>query len=290
MLKLWAVIFMTLDHIGAYLQPFMSEQLYMLLRAVGRLAFPIFAYHVARGYSLTRNPARYFFRMLIFAFAGEVLIRYGYSIASLKTQGTNVMFTFALAIVMITGYRLIWNCGRDMIASLRPITTGPPAMPPPRYDVRVNIFGISLDCRTGTIIGFGLMLAAMILASVIRSDYDIYGLLTVLIFYIVLNLPGPDYQHEDARKLHPAHDPLHEQQAFWLLLVLNVMFSLGNLSQTGASLFWSLLQNFSLLSVPIIFHSRQQRKRPGSLQKYFFYFYYPLHIFLVLLLRVYLSR
>ncbi len=290
MLKLWAVIFMTLDHIGAYLQPFMSEELYMPLRAVGRLAFPIFAYHVARGYSLTRNPARYFSRMLFFAFIGEGLIRYGYGLAGLHIQGTNVMFTFALSIVMITGYRLVWHCGRDMIASMQPITTGPPSLSPPRYDVRVNIFGINLDCRTGAIIGFLFMLAAMIMASAIRCDYDIYGLLTVLIFYIVLNLPGPNYQHEDARKLHSAHDPLHERQAFWLLLVLNIMFSLANLSEAGSSLFWSLLQNLSLLAVPVIFHTARERRRPGLLQKYFFYFYYPVHIFLLLVLRSVISK
>ena len=41
-LKILALVAMTLDHIGVILYPFMPW-----LRAVGRLAFPIFAYMIA---------------------------------------------------------------------------------------------------------------------------------------------------------------------------------------------------------------------------------------------------
>ncbi len=288
MLKFWAVVFMTLDHIGYYLQPFLPAGTVLLLRAAGRLAFPIFAYHVARGYTLTRNPARYFLRMLLFAFGTEAVIRLGYAMAGLTMHWTNVMFTFALGIAMITGFRLMCRCGRDMIASLHPITTGPASLPPPRYDVRVNIFGIDLDARIGAVIGFILMFAAMVTAYQIQSDYDIYGLLTVLIFYIVLEQPDPRCSVQDCRKLHDHHDPFHERQAFWLLLGLNALFTLSRLNES-TPLYWSLLQNLSLLAVPIIFHARPER-RPGPFRKYFFYVYYPLHIFLLLMLRTALQR
>lgn len=289
MLKFWAVVFMTLDHIGYYLSPFLPEGTVLLLRAAGRLAFPIFAYHIARGYSLTRNPARYFFRMLFFAVIAEVIMRLGHSLAGLPMHWTNVLFTFTLAIVSITGFRLICHCGRDMIASLHPITTGPASLPPPRYDVRVNIFGIELDARVGAVIGFILIFASMVTAYQIRADYDIYGLLTVLIFYIVLEQRDPGCTAPDCRKLHDHHDPRRERQAFWLLLGLNVLFTVSRLSESGTPLYWSLLQNLSLLAVPMIFHSGRER-RPGPFRKYFFYLYYPLHTFLLLMLRIALTR
>lgn len=288
MLKFWAVVFMTLDHMGYYLQPFLPAEVYLLLRAIGRLAFPIFAFSVARGYTLTRNPARYFFRMLFFAFASEAVIRLGHAMAGLTMHWTNVMFTFALGIVMITGFRLMFNCGRDMIASLTPVTTGPAALPPPRYDVRVNIFGIDLDARVGAVIGFILIFAAMVTAYQIQSDYDIYGLLTVLIFYVVLVQPDPRCAVQDSRKLHDFHDPHRERQAFWLLLGLNALFTISRLDES-TPLYWSLLQNLSLIAVPIIFHARPE-PRPGLFRKYFFYVYYPLHIFLLLMLRITLFR
>lgn len=53
-LKLLAVLSMTLDHIGLLMFP---QALW--LRAVGRLAFPIFAFMIAEGCSHTRNMGKY---------------------------------------------------------------------------------------------------------------------------------------------------------------------------------------------------------------------------------------
>ncbi len=271
MLKLLAAFFMLLDHIGHYLQPAIPDTLYFLLRAVGRLAFPIFAYSVARGYSMTRNPSRYFMRLLLFATLSELVIRYGYRLADLHMAWTNVLVTFALSLAVISGYRLIFHCGRDLIASLQPIPAGPAGLKPPaRFDVRVNIFGIELDARIGTILGTILILAAMVTATLIHCDYDIYGLLTVLFFYMALEQNEPRLQ---------------ARYATILLGFLNFLFFLLQLSD-GSSFGFAILQSLSLLSLPIIFHfhGRPSRK-PGFVQKYAFYLFYPLHIFILLLIR-----
>ena len=49
-LKILACFFMLVDHIGYCLFPNVS-----LLRTVGRLAFPIFAFQIALGYKKTRS-------------------------------------------------------------------------------------------------------------------------------------------------------------------------------------------------------------------------------------------
>ena len=49
-LKLIALVTMTIDHIGMQLFPRVR-----LLRIIGRLAFPIFAYMIAEGCRYTRN-------------------------------------------------------------------------------------------------------------------------------------------------------------------------------------------------------------------------------------------
>lgn len=54
-LKIIAVIAMTIDHIGVQILPDV-----IMLRIIGRLAFPIFAYMIAEGCTHTRNRARYF--------------------------------------------------------------------------------------------------------------------------------------------------------------------------------------------------------------------------------------
>ena len=54
-LKIFAIMCMTLDHIGAALFPQA-----VWLRVIGRLAFPLFSYCIAEGCRYTRNKARYF--------------------------------------------------------------------------------------------------------------------------------------------------------------------------------------------------------------------------------------
>ena len=54
-LKIFAIVCMTLDHIGAALFPQA-----VWLRVIGRLAFPIFSYGIAEGCRYTRNKRRYF--------------------------------------------------------------------------------------------------------------------------------------------------------------------------------------------------------------------------------------
>ena len=62
MLKLIAVISMTIDHIGAVFFP-----QFLFLRLIGRISFPIFAYHIALGLKNTRHIGKYFFRLFLFA-------------------------------------------------------------------------------------------------------------------------------------------------------------------------------------------------------------------------------
>ena len=51
MLKLLACLFMLLDHIGYYFCRRPAWTAVFVLRSIGRLAFPIFAWSVARGFT-----------------------------------------------------------------------------------------------------------------------------------------------------------------------------------------------------------------------------------------------
>ncbi len=61
-LKWIAVILMIIDHIGFFLFP-----QYRILRIIGRLSFPIFAFLIANGYKYTRDKKKYFLRLFVFA-------------------------------------------------------------------------------------------------------------------------------------------------------------------------------------------------------------------------------
>ena len=53
-LKIIAMISMLIDHVGVVLFPKLK-----ILRIIGRLAFPIFAYMIAEGCQYTRNRFKY---------------------------------------------------------------------------------------------------------------------------------------------------------------------------------------------------------------------------------------
>lgn len=95
-LKILAMVLMLLDHLWGS-----GVANCWWLTAVGRMAFPIFAFQVAEGYAHTKNFKKYLGRMFLFALISEVPY-------DLLTGGTwfdpfrqNVMFTFCIALVII---------------------------------------------------------------------------------------------------------------------------------------------------------------------------------------------
>jgi hypothetical protein len=99
MLKLLAIVTMLIDHIGYMFFP--NETMF---RAIGRLAFPIFAYQIAIGYSKTSNLKKYIFRLSLFAVITQ--IPYSFFNPELKFSSLhyNVLFTFLIATVLLYVY------------------------------------------------------------------------------------------------------------------------------------------------------------------------------------------
>ena len=60
-LKIIAITSMLIDHIGSVLLPD-----YNILRIIGRLSFPIFAFLVVEGYFHTRDVKKYLQRLFVF--------------------------------------------------------------------------------------------------------------------------------------------------------------------------------------------------------------------------------
>ena len=71
-LKYIALFSMFLDHIGVIGKAFLSKNVYFLLRAVGRLSFPLFCFILAEGFFHTKNRKKYQQRLFIFALLSEI--------------------------------------------------------------------------------------------------------------------------------------------------------------------------------------------------------------------------
>ena len=66
-LKIFAIIIVVIDHIGAYMYQNIDEQTYYILRSIGRMAMPIFSYLLVQGFLYTKNLKKYIFRIFVLA-------------------------------------------------------------------------------------------------------------------------------------------------------------------------------------------------------------------------------
>lgn len=103
-LKMIAMVSMLIDHsaISLVSPAFgLGRQfygLYLAMRAVGRLAFPIYGFLLVEGFLHTKNRRRYLSRLIFFAVISEIpfdLVAFGRMSA---IDGQNVFFTLAIAL------------------------------------------------------------------------------------------------------------------------------------------------------------------------------------------------
>jgi hypothetical protein len=212
LLKWIAIITMTVDHVGAVLYPEVP-----VLRFVGRLAFPLFAYLLVLGMESTRNVRNYFLRLFIFAFISQVpfFLAVGYG----PFEYLNIFFTLSFGLVFIHFF------------------------------------------RKGSLVAFVPAVASFVLP----IDYGIYGIAMIGCMYI-----------------------LKENTKFGVasLVLLNVLFLIP-----------FNVQFLSLAAIPLILLHKDgllQIKRESSKnftmplwRKYFFYVYYPLHLALLYIIKLY---
>ncbi len=138
-LKMIAIFAMMIDHIGAVLFP-----QFMILRIIGRIAFPIFAYTLAEGFIYTHDMYKYLKQLGILALLSEVPFDLAFSGVPFDFSYQNVFFTLFLGIFML--YVLRYTPGK----------------------VRKILW----------------VLALFVVSELWHTDYSSMGLLMILVYYL----------------------------------------------------------------------------------------------------------
>ena len=102
---------MLIDHIGAVFFPQV-----MILRFIGRLAFPIYAFLLVQGYQHTANTPRYqkyVGRMLLFAAISEISFDLCFYKTPIYLGYQNVYFTLLLGLLALYCYDFLEKKGKD---------------------------------------------------------------------------------------------------------------------------------------------------------------------------------
>ena len=96
-LKMIAVLTMTIDHIGYIFIPTQTTT-YLIFRGIGRIAFPIFCFLLVEGFRHTKSPINYLIRLLLFAFISEIPFNLAFFNSTLHKGHQNVFFTLAIGL------------------------------------------------------------------------------------------------------------------------------------------------------------------------------------------------
>lgn len=104
-LKIMACIFMFIDHVG--LEIFTQIN---ILRVIGRLAYPIFAFFIAEGCKYTKNKTKRFVTMFLLGVLCEIIY-----IAYNGHYYGNILITFSLSVLLIHSLQKITDSLTDFI-------------------------------------------------------------------------------------------------------------------------------------------------------------------------------
>ncbi|NLJ70686.1 MAG: hypothetical protein GX328_04400 [Clostridiaceae bacterium] len=272
MVKRLAFVLMIIDHIGFFLFDMIPPVVYDLMRGLGRLAMPLFAFSLAYGFTKSNNWLKYLIRLLFTAIVSEFVIIKCYGLLGFHRSIINIVFTFSCSLVFLIALKILLNSGYDLLVRMQPVgSTGMPENDL-SYDFRVNLGGIELPPILGLILGSIFMLISSWLIIRYDMEYGIYGLLTVVAFYIVLLV----------KPKHP------RTLGMILLIVVNVIFHIGNLLNLGPIFQYNPLQWLTVAAVPFCF-TKEEEQKPAKWQKYFFYVAYPVQYIILTLIRYLLT-
>lgn len=278
MFKIIAAILMLIDHIFHIFSPYISQDFYTIGRSIGRLAFPMFAYALARGFNRTSNRYQYCIRLILFAIFTQLLFYISTQYLQLPhLYFYNVIITFSLANIILIGIHFIQHASLDMMIQLKPVIS--------EGEVTKSFSpgGVRIPSFLGQILGFILVIIAVYITIRLNPDYGIFGVATVILFQRI------DYELTDYEK-HMRKDLKRKRWGLYFLFysLLTFAYCASNVKAYGNQFFaW-----IEMLSIPaiLLFPIYERDKKPKTFGKFFFYFFYPLHYVALMLVRYFLQK
>jgi len=253
-LKILAVIAMVCDHAPHLLQGW--HELYyaypwFLLHAFGRIAAPIFFFLLALGYRRTRDVNRYTMRLLVFACISYLPYIWYLKDAFPNKQNfleLNVIFTMLFGLLILRAVHEIQSLAPKILCIVLCLLGG--------YWCDYGLYGIAMilvcdvarDSRRGTILAMGAVMLAYVYFNISRT---------------FTSSAGP-FEYIDRIGANPI---LPNYLVVTLCQLLPLLFIAFHTS-------W--------------YKGARAEKRPAFLAKWGFYIFYPAHLTVLLLIKLFL--
>lgn len=254
-LKLIACISMFMDHFGLVVFPKV-----MIFRILGRLAFPIFAYFIAEGCKYTRNRLKHF----LLIFSGGIIYFFFYLIAFRQVY-PSVFLTFSFSIINVY---LIDEMKKFAFAHKNDTDT--------ESAPRVKLWRVALAFCTAA----SALAVSYIPFHYVRFDYGYVGMLAPVLLSLV------DFSKIKVPKKLEFLDTVAMRLVF--LTVICIALQIRN-QQLSFEMFGNEynVQVFNLLAIPLL--AFYNGKVGAKKLKYFFYAFYPVHLGVIMGIKILLD-
>lgn len=281
LLKIIALVTMFIDHLGMLYFPE-----HMIFRTIGRIAYPIFAYQIAIGFQMTSSRVRYGLRLFLFACIAQVPYLWFNPEVQFNFGSLNIMFTFFFALLALQCYEQ----GKYLFK--------------PAVGESINVL------KSIAALGYWLlMISIMVLPEMTRLkfghgiEYGVFGILFVFLFYFLGRQKLPlllGYICLSALSAYYSMARYYYSSAPSILTFFEAFTSykvLFNYMTQGNNAIWSLtgvfFQSRSVMAIPIIWlgnYIDNLGQIKIHLNKYVGYWFYPVHISILVLVRVVLKQ
>lgn len=280
-LKWIAIVTMFIDHTAAallgriYITGRGSEGLltaYTLMRHIGRMGFPIFCFLLVEGFQRTRNRMRYAARLGLFALVSEIPFDLAFSGRVLEFSYQNVFFTLFLGLLLLCCFALPFRekepraaqwafglfgavlCGLWLEKALLEQDSFAAA-----GLMSLGVFGVWMYFGRrlwgGQTKGLGRNLAFLgvflTLGELLRTDYGGLGVLAIAAMYLLRRFPAR--------------------------------------AMAGGCAVLSLFNSMELTAFFAVIPAALYNGKRGMRLKYFFYVFYPAHLFLLWLIAFFMG-
>ncbi len=145
-----------------------EERIYAAGRAVGRIAFILFAYLAVEGFQHTKSRKAYLLRLGIFAFVSEIPFDLAFSEVCFNKESQNVFFTLLIGVLVLTVFAWAEQKADGLRMSVDSRGRG----------TITSVAGVVLD-----VAAIAAVLLGCLAACELRTDYQFMGVLLIFAFY-----------------------------------------------------------------------------------------------------------
>lgn len=257
-IKIIAIITMLIDHLGYYFELDMPNEIYFVLRVIGRISMPLFAFLLVQGFFHTKDFKKYILRIFVVSIVTQIAIfvvsffdenRLALSV----NNQLNILFSYTLSLI------ILWIIHEKNIIK--------------KYTYNQNMF-----------LKIFILIAIVGIFVFIPIDYGIYVPLLVTMLYFIEKLRITIYLQKQngtmsVKNVVLSFIPENKIKLGYIILITIAILIV--IIQSKNNMYWYML--FSIIPISMYNGERGKKNRKTNL---LFYSVFPVQHFLLYFLSI----